>query len=544
MKNKKITPILGLWTFAFMLWLGRSDSFAAFPPNLSEKSMTAYSLSEQDAEVFEDEEMTKPMKKIDADGLVLTAVDVSYDQKALYGKYINENEGDEGEGWLPSSLFLYDAEAKHKYYTARDSMTIYTSSSLSKRRATIKKYSGIIVLGNHNGALQVVYETKKGYGIGWIDEENFDTRLRYDGREKQILADGSYHFTPVTSAAGEGKTFTLSYVGKKNYNLFDEEKGQYVIIKQLTSEEEKIEEEVNKPSWMRTGWVHYLKMLFSSAYRDQVNAWRNEQNRLENQKAEDAKAAESPVIFQDEGSSCFYELSYTGKEAEASLFLLKRQEENFLLSLEQTNLYYGCDALGNDFLEKMEEPQESALWHVRAMAPMVDLNNPMVITQYDPAWCGKPYGSEGCVGTAGCGLLATMNAVYALTGQYMDLFELRDYAVEKGYRIEGSGTDEGIFRGAAKTFGSKYGFAWDGEGGDLADLKRKLKAGDTAVSHVIGHYVAIVAYDEKKDRYLLLDSNCLEKRETTPFGDWVSPARLTDGELYGQNYYFFKMDEE
>ena len=71
------------------------------------------------------------------------------------------------------------------------------------------------------------------------------------------------------------------------------------------------------------------------------------------------------------------------------------------------------------------------------------------------------------MGTAGCGILATVNAVYALNGQYMDVMELANYAVEKNYRIVGSGTDDGIFKAAAKKFGQKYGFACDGASGSI-----------------------------------------------------------------------------
>ena len=60
------------------------------------------------------------------------------------------------------------------------------------------------------------------------------------------------------------------------------------------------------------------------------------------------------------------------------------------------------------------------------------------------------------MGTAGCGILATVNAVYALNGQYMDVMELANYAVKKNYRIVGSGTDDGIFKAAAKKYGKKY----------------------------------------------------------------------------------------
>ena len=53
------------------------------------------------------------------------------------------------------------------------------------------------------------------------------------------------------------------------------------------------------------------------------------------------------------------------------------------------------------------------------------------------------------------------------------ILPLANYAVEKNYRIVGSGTDDGIFKAAAKKYGQKYGFAWDGASGSIDVLKKK-----------------------------------------------------------------------
>ena len=132
---------------------------------------------------------------------------------------------------------------------------------------------------------------------------------------------------------------------------------------------------------------------------------------------------------------------------------------------------------------------------------------------------------------------------FALNGQYMDVMELANYAVEKNYRIVGSGTDDGIFKAAAKKYGQKYGFAWDGASGSIDVLKKKLKAGDTAIVHVQGHYVSISDYNKKTKKYLLLDSNYLPKRATSAFGDWIGVNRLLSGALESQYFYFFKSSE-
>ena len=183
-------------------------------------------------------------------------------------------------------------------------------------------------------------------------------------------------------------------------------------------------------------------------------------------------------------------------------------------------------------------------WRIHATQKMSNTKKPFVITQYDPEWCATPYGGGGCMGTAGCGILATVNAVYALNGQYMDVMELANYAVKKNYRIVGSGTDDGIFKAAAKKYGKKYGFAWDGGSGSIDVLKKKLKAGDTAIVHVQGHYVCISDYNKKTKKYLLLDSNYLPKRATSAFGDWIKVDRLLSGALESQYFYFFKLSEK
>jgi len=184
---------------------------------------------------------------------------------------------------------------------------------------------------------------------------------------------------------------------------------------------------------------------------------------------------------------------------------------------------------------------DASHWRVSAAEKMLDKAQPMIFTQYDPQWCGTPYGGGGSMGTAGCGVLAAVNAVYSLSGQYMDVMELADYAVEKNYRIVGSGTDDGIFKAACQKFGRKYNFAWDGKSGSIDVLKEKLQAGDVAIVHVQGHYVVIGAYSKKKDKYLLLDSNYLPKRATSAFGDWISVDRLLSGSLEVQSFYFYKL---
>ena len=527
---------------------------AAFPVDLDKKPLTARAVKE-DVEIYADPEMTGKSMEVSGGSFVFKASDVSLDQKALFGSY--EVGGEKKEGWVPASVFLYDESFTPVYGTVRAAMTIYTDSSLSEREASIKKYSGIIAVGKTDGARQVIYETKKGYGIGWMSADEYENKLVYDGRDKQVLADGTYTFLPVygTEEAEaddlKGISYGLEYAAGKLYRIIDPSDGTYMSLRGEEMKEDKTAGE--KPSWMEEGIMHTVKILLSSSYRERMKAWEEEQEEiLQEQEELEQKLATGEVIEIPE-DELRYSVIWTEDKEEAGLFRIERKDNYFRIFSQGGRLLYGSREEDgqqtpvlvmnreNDESEPSEDAHKTVLWKVRAEAPMVDRKHPMVFTQYDPEWCGRPYGSEGCMGTAGCGVLATVNAVYALTGQYMDVNALADYAVDTGLRIVGSGTDDRIFQAAAEKYGKIYGFEYDGKSGSIDKLKKKLKKGDVAMVHVIGHYVAVTAYDEKKDRYLLLDSNCLPKRETSPFGDWISPARLMDGYLYGQMYFFYRL---
>ena len=69
---------------------------------------------------------------------------------------------------------------------------------------------------------------------------------------------------------------------------------------------------------------------------------------------------------------------------------------------------------------------------------------------------------------------------------------------------------------------------------------QKLKAGDTAIVYLPGHYGTIVDYNAKKDKYLLMDPHYLPKRGTSSFGDWVSQKDLEEGALTTQMFFYYK----
>ena len=480
----------------------------AFPTDMEHKPLTAYSVQYDTVNVYKDADLSEMIGQVDGAGLMITARRAEKD--AVYGEYVS---GDvRGSGWFSVDTFIIDPEYEPVYATARDGMYAYTDSSFDEVQGTIGKYTGIIVVTREGENRQVIYETEEGYAMGWMTGGAFSNCLLYDGREKQLLADGVYLFrcgyaddenggAPLESQTGmasyESYTLELFYVADNNYYIKDQKTGKYLSAKKISDEAE------------ISGTGRTDGSAVSSA-STAVSGWH--------------------PVWTDE------------PDGESGLFRLNRNSGSFSVQNAENHLFLGQDD-NRELIFMKNRQSDASHWRASALKRIMDREQPMIFTQYDPQWCGTPYGGGGSMGTAGCGVLATVNAVYALSGQYMDVMELADYAVEKNYRIVGSGTDDGIFKAACQKYGQRYNFAWDGKSGSIDVLKKKLQAGDVAIVHVQGHYVVIGAYSKKKNKYLLLDSNYLPKRATSAFGDWISVDRLLSGSLEVQSFYFYKLQD-
>ena len=459
------------------------QAHAAFPDDIEKKNVIAEALDSGDVMIFRDSSREDFIETVPGEGFKIRIRRVKGD--SLYGNY---KCGDlRGEGWIPMDAVVWDPDFAHVYATVRAGMTIYTDASCSEKKNRIRKYSGVILIGKEGDSRQVIYDKGDRYGIGWMKREEYANNLKYDGRPKQTLADGIYYFQ-----CGYQDD---AYGGKADQSGMNQYQGRFFRIRH-------VENDAYTLCDPKTG--KYLAVKGNPVRGKWLPVWKNKED----------------IAF--------------------GRFVLKRIGGSFSIMSTVTRTYYACNRQGKGLLVNNTKAARSH-WRPTATGRMGDEEKPFVFTQYDPQWCATAYGSEGCMGTAGCGILAPVNAVYALSGQYMDVMELADYAVEKDYRIEGSGTADGVFKGIARTFGRKYGFVWDGTGTKIKTLKKKLKEGKVAVSHVEGHYVCFCAYDEKKDKYLLLDSNCLPKRKDTPFGDWIGPERLREGTLASQGYFFYRL---
>ena len=144
-----------------------------------------------------------------------------------------------------------------------------------------------------------------------------------------------------------------------------------------------------------------------------------------------------------------------------------------------------------------------------------------VFSQTDSRWANVPYGrgSNGArttVSESGCGVLSYVNAVYYMTGNFIQPSELAEWSVNHGYRVDGQGTSWGLYEAYANANGAAYGFKYSGSVRSVGAARAHLQGGGTAVISLPDHLIALVAYDNGK--YLILDSFRSSNRGTYPTG--------------------------
>ena len=180
-----------------------------------------------------------------------------------------------------------------------------------------------------------------------------------------------------------------------------------------------------------------------------------------------------------------------------------------------------------------------------AVQPVVPTSQTTVYLQTDSRWKDVPYGyrdagrnEQAYIGKragysgdpgSGCGLLAITNAVYYLTGKFIDPAALAQLSVNNGYRVNGVGTDWNFPEFAARQYGASCGFKFVKRTASDSELIAHLRSGGVAVAVVPNHLVAMVAYDAGADKVLVLDSAPgYSGRPSTP-ATWISSSQLKAG---------------
>lgn len=154
-----------------------------------------------------------------------------------------------------------------------------------------------------------------------------------------------------------------------------------------------------------------------------------------------------------------------------------------------------------------------------------------VFSQKDSRWSNVSYGkgpggSSATIGSAGCGILSYVNAVYYMNGNFIPPADLAKWSVSQGYRVNGVGTSYDLYSAYASSYGSKYGFRYAGTASSISATRTHLQNGGVAIIGVPSHIMALVDY--KDGKYLILDSYSSSNRGTYSTGyRWLTASEFT-----------------
>ena len=144
-------------------------------------------------------------------------------------------------------------------------------------------------------------------------------------------------------------------------------------------------------------------------------------------------------------------------------------------------------------------------------------------------------GKHATIGSGGCGVLSIVNAVYYMNGKFINPITLADYSVDSKNRYDG-GTYDSLTCSFCNAKGASYGIKFVKDAKTVADIKANLQAGNVAVVHVEGHFVAVVDYNASTGKYLVLDSAPAAKRGTSGTGyRWLTAKEFTGAMAYSTN---------
>ncbi|MGN1140203.1 MAG: hypothetical protein ACI4TF_03285 [Oliverpabstia sp.] len=157
----------------------------------------------------------------------------------------------------------------------------------------------------------------------------------------------------------------------------------------------------------------------------------------------------------------------------------------------------------------------------------------VVYSQKDSRWSNVSYGkgpdgSTATISSSGCGILSYVNAVYYMTGNFIQPSILAKWSVDNGYRINGVGTSLSLYKAYANAHGNEYGFKYAGSASSISQTNTHLKNGGAAIISVPNHLMALVDYDSSNVKYLILDSYKSSNRGTYSTGyRWLTSAEFT-----------------
>ena len=133
--------------------------------------------------------------------------------------------------------------------------------------------------------------------------------------------------------------------------------------------------------------------------------------------------------------------------------------------------------------------------------------------QWDTRWGYRPYGTQSCIGLAGCGPTCLSMALFYLTGDdKLTPDRIAEYAMNNGYYVDGTGTAWALMEDVPKLYGIQVTNLSAAAGNLTAILDNggviicSVGRGDFTTS---GHYIVIYGYDS--GGFLVNDPNCIAR---------------------------------
>lgn len=439
--------------------------------------------------------LTYPLKKsltvtLYKDSTLQTAVHTVSYRKFTLSRYKDGSfyascqvSGKTVHGWVSRSVFFVSDSYTPKQSYLTKFMTLYKSPGAKQKFKYIPTYSGGYTVGKSGSWYQVMLYTNEHYYLGWLPRKLYSRHVVLSmPTTEQPLADGVY---TISCRDSSGTALTWHKNGSISLKKASNGASQKFVLKY-------------------TGQNSYQILPFGS---DRFLSLKHRTAALSSDEAT-WKLTRNGGYFVLEESDSQRSLTHTSGKKVSGTSKTASASQNWLLTL--------CSS-----------PAQS-----RAT----------VFSQFDPKWGSTVYCNGKDVrtlSTSGCGVVAYVNAIYALNGEYISPAMLAKYSNSHGHYFYMQGTSDTLYGNFAADYGAAYHFRWSGSVSDFSSLRMHLRLGGTAVALVPGHYIAITGYRPSNNTYRVLDSAVTDQRPTSVSGDWLSENALRTGSLKCASFQLF-----
>ncbi len=474
--------------------------------------------------------------------------------------------------YAKSSNFFSDINFSARAMQLGTRKTVYRRSNLSQSLGTVYASDNVIVVGTSGNKTQIIYPISGGYKMGWVSG-NYSASSLQDAN----IADGYYRIESAVDF-----NFVLDV-----YGAYMDDGANIQIYRNLGAKNQIFLVRRQSDGYYTITAVHSGKALdvAGNGQSSGTNIMQYQAHGGDNQKWRIVQTSDGRCSFISKCNGLYLDLEdgravgginircWTGNGSNAQKFRLQSTtvdgryyqqpsqqssgETYYVTTKAGLNLRssapsgeviitmaYGeavtvySVSNGWAYLDYKGKKGYASTTYLSTAKPASSSNSGTsasrsitVFSQTDSRWANVSYGrgpggSSANVSQAGCGVLAYVNAVYYMTGNFIQPSELAAWSVNHGYRINGVGTSLDLYKAYADACGAAYGFKYAGSANNVRSVRSHLQNGGTAVISVPNHIMALAAYDNGK--YLILDSYKSSNRGTYQTGyRWLTEAEFT-----------------